>query len=137
MDYLFYLLDYVLTCAICILFLCWGYYLLKAIKYRKSSCESYEASIKLFKEKTFNNKNLYTSEYSVDNIGHYGEIKTDENYNIGDKIEIFYKKSKQSDSITKKNKRKLPGKIIGFFIAWIICNVLFVLSVYGQYLYLS
>ncbi|MBR2704886.1 MAG: hypothetical protein IKE91_05385 [Clostridia bacterium] len=118
-----------------ILFICWVFYLANAIKYRKSSCENYVAEIKSFKSKTFEGKNNYTYRYIVDNIEYFGEIKTNKLYNVGDKIEIAYKRNNRSESITIENRSKLAGKILLYLIAWLVCNVIFVLSVWGQYLY--
>ena len=131
----FYYLNYASSCVIFILFICWVFYLANAIKYRKSSCENYEAEIKSFKSKTFEGKNNYTYRYIVDNIEYFGEIKTNKLYNVGDKIEIAYKRNNRSESITIENRSKLAGKILLYLIAWLVCNVIFVLSVWGQYLY--
>ena len=135
MEGLFYLINYISVSVICILLICWIFYLARALKYRKSTCESYEAEIRTFKEKTVGGKNIYGYRYIIDNIEYFGEIKTNNTYNMGDKVEIFYKRNNRGESITNMDKSKLAGKILGFFIAWIVCNVLFVLSVFGQVLY--
>ena len=135
MGAVFYLINYMFSCTIFIFFICWIYYFAKLIKYRKSSCDNYEAEIKTFKGRTFFGKNTYTYRYMLDNIEHFGEIKTNKAYNIGDRIEIAYKRNNRSESITRENRSRLPVKILGFIIAWIVCNVLFVLSVLGQYFY--
>ena len=137
MDYLFYLIDYVISCAVFGLFICWIFYLLKAIKYKKTSCESFYAEIISIKEKTRGNKYIYTYRYIVDSIAYFGEIKTKELHNIGDKVEIFFRRNNRSESITQKAHSKLVGKFIGFLIGWVICNILFVFSIYGQYLLYS
>ena len=135
MGAIFYLLNYAFSCVIFILFICWIFYLAKAIKYRKSSCEDFEAEIKSFKGKTIGKKYIYTYSYSVDNINYFGEVKSSETYNVGDKVEIFYKRRNRSESITKNNHKKLLTKILIFFVSWIVCNILFAFSVYGQYLF--
>ena len=92
MGAIFYLLNYASSCVIFILFICWIFYLAKAIKYRKSSCEDFEAEIKSFKGNTTGQKNIYTYGYMVDNINYFGEMKTSEMYNVGDKVGILYKR---------------------------------------------
>ena len=80
-------------------------------------------------------KFIYEYKYVLDNIKYFGIIKTKEPHNIGDKIEIFYKRNTRSESISKKDHSKLLGNILGFILAWIICNILFIIGVYGQYLF--
>ena len=135
MGTILYLLNYASSCVIFILFICWIFYLAKAIKYRKSSCEDFEAEIKSFKGNTTGQKNIYIYGYMVDNINYFGEMKTSEMYNVGDKVGILYKRRNRSESITKIDYKKLPTRILIFFITWIVCNILYALSVYGQYLF--
>ncbi len=135
MEAIFYLINYIFSCVIFILFICWIFYLGKAIKYRKSSCEKYEAEIITFKGNTVGKKFIYEYKYVLDNINYFGDVKTKEQHNIGDKVEIFYKRNTRSESISKKDHSKLLGNILGFILAWIICNILFIIGVYGQYLF--
>lgn len=134
MGAIFYLINYTISCICCVLFICWIFYLAKSIKYRKSSCDNYEAEVNMFKGNTWDNKKVYTYKYVIDNINYFGEIKTNETYNIGDRIEILVKRNNRSESIIPQKQNKLPIKALIYFISWVVCNVLFVLLVLGQYM---